>query len=237
MDSFAEAAQSQFGISLSRAQVQAFEAYAADLREWNERFNLTAITAPAEIRVKHFLDSLSCIPSMRASPNGRVVDVGSGAGFPGVPIKIAMPSIRLTLVESVGKKAEYCRRLVDHLGLRDVEVVNARAEEIGHDPAFREQFDWAVARAVAKLPILAEYLLPLVKVGGYAIAQKGESGPMEAQSTGHALRLLGGAIHKVTPVELPGIVETRYLIIMKKTACTPDKYPRKAGLPSKAPLK
>jgi 16S rRNA (guanine527-N7)-methyltransferase len=237
MDQLAEAAQAQFGIALSAGQIQLFEAYAADLREWNERFNLTAITAPAEVRVKHFLDSLSCLPAMRSSPAARVVDVGSGAGFPGIPLKIAMPSLRLTLVESVGKKAEYCRRLVEHLGLRDVDVVNARAEDVGQESAFREQFDWAVARAVAELPVLAEYLLPLVKVGGYAIAQKGESGPREAQSAGHALRLLGGVLHKVTPVELPGVVETRYLLILMKDACTPERYPRKAGVPAKAPLK
>jgi 16S rRNA (guanine527-N7)-methyltransferase len=236
MDQLADAAQAQFGITLTRGQIQSFEAYAEDLREWNERFNLTAITSPDEVRVKHFLDSLSCLPSLRMSPYARVVDVGSGAGFPGIPMKIAMPSLHLTLVESVGKKAEYCRRLVEHLSLRDVDVVNARAEDVGQDSAHREQYDWAVARAVAKLPVLAEYLLPLIKVGGFAIAQKGESGPQEAQAAGHALHLLGGALYKVTPVELPGVAETRYLVVLAKHSCTPEKYPRKAGLPAKTPL-
>lgn len=233
----AESAKAQFGITLSPQQVRLFETYADDLREWNERVNLTAITLPEEVRVKHFLDSLSVMPAMRNQPNARVVDVGSGAGFPGLPLKIAMPAIQLTLVESVGKKAEYCRRLADRLGLQGVDVVNGRAEDVGQDATHREKYDFAVARAVAELPILAEYLLPLVKVGGCAIAQKGESGPAEAQSARHAMALLGGALHKVSPVELPGVAETRYLILMSKQACTPEKYPRKPGIPAKKPLK
>jgi 16S rRNA (guanine527-N7)-methyltransferase len=237
MEMLADTAKSQFGISLTPQQVRSFETYADDLREWNGRVNLTAITLPEEVRVKHFLDSLSCMPAMRNQPAARIVDVGSGAGFPGIPLKIAMPGIQLTLVESVGKKAEYCRRLVDRLGLRDVDVVNARAEDVGQDRAHRERYDFAVARAVAELPILVEYLLPLVKVGGCAIAQKGESGPAEAQSARHAMDLMGGALYKVSPIELPGVAETRYLILMSKQACTPDQYPRKPGVPAKKPLK
>jgi 16S rRNA (guanine527-N7)-methyltransferase len=237
MHKLADAAKTQFGINLAPAQLESFEVFSAELRLWNERVNLTAITALDDVRIKHFLDSLSCLPLLRSQPAARVVDVGSGAGFPGIPLKIAMPSLRLTLVESVGKKAEFCNHLVERLGLRDVVVINARAEDIGRDAAHREQYDWAVARAVAELSILAEYLLPLVKVGGHAIAQKGESGPAEAQTAGHALHLLGGALEKVSPVELPGIAETRYLVVMFKRACTPEKYPRKPGIPTKKPLK
>jgi 16S rRNA (guanine527-N7)-methyltransferase len=237
METLAETAKTQFGISLAPQQVRMFESYAADLQEWNARINLTAITAPDEVRVKHFLDSLSCVPAMRSQPSARVVDVGSGAGFPGIPLKIAMPAIQLTLVESVGKKAEYCRGLIDRLGLRGVEVVNARVEDVGRDAKHREQYDFAIARAVAELPILVEYLLPLVKIGGCAIAQKGASGPAEAQTARHALSLLGGVLFRVEPVELPGVAETRFLILITKKACTPEKYPRNPGVPAKKPLK
>jgi 16S rRNA (guanine527-N7)-methyltransferase len=224
------------GISLLPAQIQAFQAYTDILMEWNRRFNLTAIGDPKAVQVKHFLDSLSCLKVMRLEQGTRVIDIGTGAGFPGLPLKIAVPRIRLTLIESAGKKAEFCRTVVEHLGLRDVEVVHARAEEAGRDPAHREHYDWSVARAVAELSVLAEYLLPLVKVGGYALAQKGESGPAEAHAAAGSLRLLGGAVEKIIPVELPGISETRYLVVVKKTGCTPDRYPRRPGVPSKKPL-
>jgi 16S rRNA (guanine527-N7)-methyltransferase len=236
MHSLADTAKTLFGVSLNGSQIRALETYADELADWNRRVNLTAITDRQGIETKHFLDSLSCLKVMRISGAARVVDVGTGAGFPGLPLKIAVPGIRLTLVEATGKKAEFCRHIIDRLQLRDAEVVHARAEEAGQDPALREQFDWALARAVAELPVLAEYLMPLVKVGGFALAQKGESGPAEAHAAEGALRLLGGAVVKVAPVELPGVPETRYLVVMAKTACTPPEYPRRPGLPSKKPL-
>ena len=236
MQSLAAAAKALFGISLTEKQILALETYASELAAWNQRVNLTAITDREGIRTKHFLDSLSCLSAGRFAGGMRVVDIGTGAGFPGLPLKIAVPGIRLTLVEATGKKADFCRHIVERLQLQDVEVVHARAEDAGQDPAHRERYDWAVARAVAELPILAEYLMPLVKVGGHALAQKSESGPAEAHAAGAALRLLGGAIEKVVPVELPGVPETRYLIVMAKTAGTPPQYPRRVGVPAKHPL-
>jgi 16S rRNA (guanine527-N7)-methyltransferase len=231
-----ELSRSLLGIALTPRQVEAFDWYASELVAWNRRFNLSAITDPAAIEVKHFLDSLTCSLAMRPHPAGRVVDVGTGAGFPGLPLKIAFPQLRLTLVESTGKKADFCRHVVETLGLASVEVVHARAEEVGHQPAHRQAYDWAVARAVAQMQVLAEYLLPLMRVGGKAVAQKGESGPAEAQASEGALRLLGGRVTQITPVELPRIPETRYLVVVQKVAATPADYPRRTGMPAKHPL-
>jgi 16S rRNA (guanine527-N7)-methyltransferase len=236
MINFEEAAQAVAGISLDRDQIRAFESYLDFLLEWNQRINLTAITDPEEIWRKHFLDSLSCLKAIPGSCDLRLIDIGTGAGFPGIPLKIAVPEIQLTLVDSVGKKAEFCRLLSAHLRLRDVTILHARAEEVGVDPRHREQYDGAVARAVARLPVLAEYLLPLVKVGGWALAQKGESGPQELEAAAAAVRLLGGAPEKIVPVEYAGVAEKRFLILLGKRSPTPSKYPRRAGAASKKPL-
>jgi 16S rRNA (guanine527-N7)-methyltransferase len=223
-------------LNLSRRQVQAFEAYAGLLVEWNARFNLTAITKPGDVAVKHFLDSLTCLMAMGSPLSGRLVDVGSGAGFPGLPIKIACPQLRVTLIESTGKKVDFCRHMVRELGLKDVEVIHERAEEVGHWEAHREAYDWAIARAVAALPILVEYLFPFIRVGGLAIAQKGETGPAEAHAAEAALRILGGRLRQVVPIHLPRVAETRYLVVMGKEAATPVDYARRPGIPAKRPL-
>lgn len=225
-----------FGIALSARQVAQLTVYERELLAWNQKFNLTAIRDVEGIRSKHFLDSMSCALAWREQPPRRLVDVGTGAGFPGIVLKIVYPALKLTLVESVGKKANFCSHIVQTLGLEGVEVLTARAEDVGHQSAHREKYDWAVARAVANLPVLAEYLLPLVKVGGGMLAQKGESGPAEAQSAERALQLLGGRLRQLVPVELPGVAEERYLVIIDKPAATPPAYPRKAGLPAKKPL-
>ena len=229
-------AQQLTGIRLTPHQVSAFEIYEHELLEWNEMYNLTAIRDVEGIRTKHFLDSLTCMIEMRDSPPKRLIDIGTGAGFPGIPLKIINPNLRLTLVESVGKKANFCNHIVDVLNLDHVEVLSNRAEEIGQMPNHRESYDWAVARAVAALPILVEYLLPLVKVGGSVLAQKGENGPLEAHSAEKACQMLGGRLKKITPINLPGVVEQRFLIVIQKVAATPPKYPRRVGIPSKSPL-
>lgn len=213
-----------------------FARYEQELLDWNSRFNLTAIRDADSIRAKHFLDSLSCMLAWRDAPPGSLIDVGSGAGFPGIPLKIVQPGLNLTLVESVGKKAEFCRHVTEALGLEKVEITQQRAEEIGQAPKYRERFDWAVARAVANLPILVEYLLPLVKVGGAILAQKGESGPAEAHASEKAVRLLGGRLRQIIKVDLPSVAEERYLVVIDKVAATPPNYPRRVGVPGKKPL-
>lgn len=224
------------GIQLSAAQYKSFQLYEQTLVEWNERANLTAIRNVEQMRVKHFLDSLSCLPAMSGSAMERVVDVGSGAGFPGIPIKIACPEIKLTIVESVGKKADFCRHIVDVLELRNVEILQERAEVIGKAAAHRQKYDWGLARAVAEMVVLVEYVLPLVRVGGFMLAMKGEGAPAETQSAEYAIRLLGGRLNRLVPVTLPGVAEERYLVIIEKIAATPEEFPRRTGLPAKKPI-
>jgi len=214
----------------------ALSIYEKELMSWNQKFNLTAIRDVESIRVKHFLDSFSCVMAWKANPPSRLIDVGTGAGFPGIPLKILYPSMQVSLVESVGKKAAFCQHIIEMLRLEGVEILNARAEDVGRDPAHREKYDWAVARAVAKLNVLSEYLLPLVRVGGMMLAQKGESGLAEAQSAEQAIKMLGGKLQQVIPLNLPGVVEDRYLVLVNKMHTTPPKYPRKAGTPYKDPL-
>ena len=236
MQELSRHAQRQLGLRLTRSQLSALSLYERELVDWNTRFNLTAIRDPQEIHIKHFLDSLTCLMALRESPVDRLIDVGTGAGFPGIPIKIIYPKMQLTLVESVGKKAEFCRHVVNILDLPGVEVVQERVEVLGQSQSYRERYDWAVARAVAILPVLSEYLLPLVHVGGSMLAMKGESGPAEAHSAERALRVLGGHLRQLMPVTLPGVVEERYLVVIDKVATTPNGYPRKVGAPAKRPL-
>ena len=236
MDVLSRHAQQLFNLRLTASQLAALATYERELLDWNTKFNLTALRDAVSIRTKHFLDSFSCALAWGDRPPHRLVDVGTGAGFPGLPIKILYPAMRLTLVESVGKKAMFCEHIVRLLGLDGVEVIKGRAEDVGCASAHRERYDCAVARAVANLPVLSEYLLPLVRIGGTALAMKGESGPAEAQSAEKAMKMLGGKLKQVIPVNLPGIADERYLILMEKSAATPPRYPRKAGMPMKRPL-
>lgn len=236
MDSLIQDAKTLFNVHLTARQVMALIHYEKELLEWNQKFNLTAIRDVESIRTKHFLDSYSCALAWKANPPKRLVDVGTGAGFPGIPLKIIYPTMQVTLVESVGKKAMFCQHLVQTLGLENIDVVQTRAEDLGQKVEHREAYDWAVARAVANLNILSEYLLPLVKLGGTMLAQKGESGPAEAQSAEKAMKILGGKLKQLLPVHLPGVADDRYLVLIDKVAATPPKYPRKAGIPMKTPL-
>jgi 16S rRNA (guanine527-N7)-methyltransferase len=236
MEKLIQAAQQLFGIHLTGRQVAALTTFENELLTWNERFNLTAIRDRDGIRTKHFLDSLSCAQAWKETPPKRLIDVGTGAGFPGIPLKILYPAMELTLVESVGKKAAFCRQAVRILKLEGVEVITARAEEVGQTPVQRESYDWAVARAVAALPVLAEYLLPLVQVGGRMLAQKGHAAPVEVHNAEKAFLLLGGQMRSLVPVTLPGVAEERYLVVVDKIAATPLQYPRKPGFPAKKPL-
>jgi len=190
----------------------------------------------AGIRTKHFLDSFSCVLAWKANPPANLIDIGSGAGFPGIPLKIIYPNMKVSLVESVGKKAMFCQHIVSLLDLEGVNVINSRAEDLGQMREHRQQYEWGVARAVANLRVLSEYLLPLVQVGGKMLAQKGEGGPAEVHSAENAIQLLGGEVRQLFPVTLPGVVEERHLVVVDKVAATPPGYPRKPGVPAKKPL-
>lgn len=236
MKELAHYAKTLFGINLSASQLKALKKYEEALLDWNTRISLTAIREPEKIRIKHFLDSFSCMCAMRESALERLIDVGTGAGFPGLPLKIILPDLQLTLVESVGKKADFCRHIVQSLQLENVQILQERAEVVGQYADHRESYDWAVARAVGNMRTLAEYLIPLVRVGGAMLAMKGESGPAEAHAAEKAFDLLGGHLRKIIPVTLPGVVDQRYLIVVDKVAASPQPYPRRVGLPAKKPL-
>ncbi|GAB4581275.1 MAG: 16S rRNA (guanine(527)-N(7))-methyltransferase RsmG [Anaerolineales bacterium] len=222
-------------LSLTTSQRVAFSQYAELLQAWNQKFNLTAIHTPDEIWSRHFLDSITCLRAMHNTPVDRVIDVGTGAGFPGLVLKIVCPDMHLTLVESVGKKAAFCAEVVRILGLENVDIHPTRAEELGHSPEHRAQYDWAVARAVAPLPVLAEYLLPFVKEGGKMLAQKGRETAQELNQAKNAFTLLGGELDQILPVPVPG-GDAHTLIVVAKTRPTPDRFPRRAGIPAKRPL-
>jgi 16S rRNA (guanine527-N7)-methyltransferase len=238
----------QLGVPLSATQLTQFEQFYHELVTWNEKFNLTAITEHAEVQTKHFLDCLAALPilttewaaSAKASPSPRptfsCVDVGAGAGFPGVPLKIARPSLRWTLMDGTGKKVLFLNQLVANLGLTDVQVVQGRAEELGRQAQFRGQFDLATARAVAPLNTLVEYLLPLVRQGGIAMFYKGASAPQEFMEARRAIELLGGETLRLAPVAVPFLDEKRFLLLVQKVRPTPSQYPRGQGLSRKKPL-
>lgn len=243
----------RLGLALTPDQIALFRRYRDELIAWRSRVNLTAITDDEGIQVKHFLDSLSCLVAVAASrlpasnmtplseaclfrPDTRLIDVGSGAGFPGLPLKIVCPTLRLTLLEATGKKVEFLNHLVALLDLKSVTVIKGRAEEAGHSPDHRERYDWAVARAVAEMPVLAEYLLPFVRLGGRALAQKGQDIHAEVASAEWAITHLGGRLNRLIPIELTGVAETRHLVLLDKVAATPDKHPRRPGMPGKQPL-
>ena len=228
----------KLGVKLTAAQLAVFDLYRRELQEWNTRMNLTAIDDDDGIQIRHFLDSLSCLLAFRPpAAHLRLIDVGAGAGFPGLPLKIMRPDLQLTLLEATKKKVHFLEHLCDHLKLNGVVVRHGRAEELGQDPAHREGYDWAIARAVAEMPILVEYLLPLVRVGGHCLAQKGENAPAEVRGAERALALLGGRLASLLPVELHGLAETRYLVLVDKVAPTPAKYPRRPGMPAKRPIR
>ncbi len=223
-----------WGLPLSADQLRKFARYADELLAWNAHTNLTAITDREAIYVRHFLDSLVLARFWGDAP-ASLVDIGTGAGFPGVPLKILRPPLALTLVDSVGKKTAFLRHLVAVLGLDPVRVITGRAEELGRDPREREQYDVVTARAVADLRVLAEYGLPLLRVGGVLLAPKGAEAATEAAAARRACALLGGALEQVASVELPGI-EPRALVVVRKVAPTDPRYPRPVGVPARRPL-
>jgi 16S rRNA (guanine527-N7)-methyltransferase len=228
----------EFGVELTQEQLDRFDTYYHHLIEWNARINLTAITGYDEVRVLHFLDSLSvaCVLPPERRKGAKLIDVGAGGGFPGVPLAIAFPELKVTLLEATGKKVDFLRDLARRLELDNVATVQGRAEELGHGEQYRERYDLAVARAVAAMRTLAEYTLPFVPIGGTFVAMKGVDAGEETQAAARAIELLGGRLRELLPIRLPGLDEPRYLVVVDKVAPTPARYPRRSGVPAKKPL-
>lgn len=229
-------AATEYGLNLTEDQISAFNKYYELLYEWNKKINLTAITEPKDVAIKHMVDSLSCFKADLFKENTSLIDVGTGAGFPGLPLKIFYPSLKLTLLDSLNKRVKFLQLVVDELGLKDVEVIHARSEEAARNKKYREKFDLATARAVARLPIICEYCLPFVKEGGTFIALKGRQYEEEATQAQKAIKVLGGEIADIMPVKLPEIDDKRAVIYIKKIKSTPKTYPRKAGTPERNPI-
>ncbi|MEC8855821.1 MAG: 16S rRNA (guanine(527)-N(7))-methyltransferase RsmG [Chloroflexota bacterium] len=229
---------SQLGVALSDEQLEQFEVYFHELADWNKRANLTAIIEYKAVQVKHFLDSLTVCLTAREYLAGpvRVMDVGAGAGLPGLALKLAFPEMELALVESVGKKTAFLEHLVATLGLEEVSVHTGRAEDLAREEGLRDAFDLVVVRALAKLPLLLEFSLPFCKTGGRLVALKHGGDWSEQGSAANALKELGGHIERVSTVLLEGLTDNRIVISVEKTKPTPERYPRGVGIPGKRPL-
>ena len=225
----------KIGVELNQAQLKQFMTYKDMLVEWNEKMNLTAITDDREIILKHFVDCLALCSGADMSGK-KIIDVGTGAGFPGVPVKIACPDIDITLLDSLNKRITFLNELTKALELEKTDCVHMRAEDGGNDKGLRESFDMCISRAVANLAVLCEYCLPFVRVGGMFISMKGPDVSQEISEAEKAIKVLGGEISEIKKVSIPETDINHSLIIIKKIRSTPSKYPRKAGQVKKEPI-
>jgi 16S rRNA (guanine527-N7)-methyltransferase len=224
----------KIGIVLEEEQIEQFYQYEKLLLIWNEKINLTAITKPEEIILKHFIDSMTIAKYIGA--NKTLVDVGTGAGFPGIPLKIIRKDIQITLLDSLNKRVQFLNEIIKQLELKEVETIHGRVEEFGKNKKYREKFDYATSRAVANLTTLSEYLLPLVKIEGKCICMKGSTVKEEIDQSQKAIAILGGKIEEIEAFQLPESDIDRHIVLLRKIKQTPAKYPRKPGTPSKEPI-
>lgn len=223
-----------YGKDINNQQIEQFTQYMDILKDWNTKMNLTAIEDDREIIIKHFIDSLSILPYVKDKEQ-KIIDVGTGAGFPGIPLKIANSNIDVTLLDSLEKRVKFLNEVIKATNITKIKAVHGRAEDMGVNPVYREKHDIAVARAVANLPVLLEYCLPFVKINGIFIAMKGNNTD-EFNNCSKALDILGGKIEKIEKMELPFTNIERNVVVVRKFRQTPTKYPRKAGKPGKEPL-
>ena len=224
----------EINIVLNEEQIEQFYKYMKLLIEWNEKINLTAITKPEEIILKHFVDSLTIAKYIKSEET--LIDMGTGAGFPGIPLKIYKKDLKITLVDSLNKRIKFLNEVIEQLNLEKIETIHARAEEFGKNKKYREKFDISTSRAVANLSTLSEYLIPLVRVNGKVISMKGQEIEEEVKRAQKAIQILGGKIVKQESFNLPKSDNKRNIIIIEKIKSTPAKYPRKPGTPAKEPI-
>ena len=225
----------KLGLEVSENANKLFVKYSKMLISYNEVMNLTAITEPDEIKEKHFLDSITLTLSEKLENGMSLIDIGAGAGFPSLPVKIVRDDLKVTMLDSLNKRIGFLNDVINELGLKNIEAVHFRAEDAGKDKNYREKYDIATARAVADLAVLSEYALPFVKVGGHFVALKGNSPKEETEKAKKAIREMGGEIEEIKEVRLPSGID-HSLVIIRKVIPTPDKYPRKAGTPVKKPI-
>ncbi|MBC7765211.1 MAG: 16S rRNA (guanine(527)-N(7))-methyltransferase RsmG [Hyphomonadaceae bacterium] len=225
------------GVTLTDEQISKLMRYSDLLVDWNERMNLTTIIDPTDIAIKHFLDCLTCVQTGVFKPKLRMIDVGTGAGFPGIPLHIAVDGLQTVLLDALAKRVNFLNEVIAQLGLEHIQTVHARAEDAAHNRQYRERFDIAVSRAVANLAVLSEYALPFLKVGGIFIAQKGPKATEELAEAKKAIKILGGELVDSLTVDLPFTDIKHHLVVIKKVQHCSTNYPRKAGKPSKEPLK